>query len=97
MKAQRMIIKIIDIGRWAKIDASCFPPLPNEWRRTRQTVLERDGFRCVYCGDKGGPFEADHVFPRSRGGDDSLSNLVCACRRCNQQKRDKTPEEWMMV
>ncbi|MCK9244132.1 MAG: HNH endonuclease [Candidatus Marinimicrobia bacterium] len=89
-----MFIKIIDISRWAKIDQSCFSELPNYWRRLRMVVFKRDNYQCVYCGDKNGPFEADHVFPRSRGGEDTESNLVCSCRKCNQSKRDKTPEEW---
>jgi hypothetical protein len=29
---------------------------------------------------------ADHVMPVTRGGDDSLSNLVTACWRCNESK-----------
>jgi hypothetical protein len=29
---------------------------------------------------------ADHVMPVTRGGDDSLSNLVTACWRCNETK-----------
>lgn len=42
---------------------------------------------CTYCGDGIGPFERDHVYPKWRGGSDKESNLVLACRRCNQLKR----------
>ena len=42
---------------------------------------------CTYCGDEIGPFERDHVYPKWRGGSDKESNLVLACRRCNQLKR----------
>ncbi len=42
---------------------------------------------CTYCGDVIGPFERDHVYPKWRGGSDKESNLVVACRRCNQLKR----------
>jgi len=42
---------------------------------------------CTYCGDELGPFEKDHVYPKWRGGSDKESNLVLACRRCNQLKR----------
>ena len=31
---------------------------------------------------------ADHVVPRSKGGDDSDSNLVVACYKCNYNKGD---------
>ena len=35
----------------------------------------------------------DHVIPRSRGGGNTWSNLVTCCKKCNQKKRDRTPEE----
>ena len=41
---------------------------------------------CTYCGDQIGPFEKDHVYPKWRGGSDDESNIVLACRRCNQLK-----------
>lgn len=64
------------------------------WKILRDFVLRRDNYTCVYCGTKQGPFEADHIMPRSRGGLDIDTNLVCACRACNRSKKDKTPEEW---
>lgn len=62
----------------------------------RETVLKRDGFRCRYCGvTKTEAFlTIDHVIPRSRGGTDRDDNLVAACVPCNQEKADRTPEEW---
>lgn len=53
-----------------------------QWRALRQTVLERDGHVCQYCG--GRALQADHVTPRSCGGKDVLSNLVACCTRCNE-------------
>ena len=35
----------------------------------------------------------DHIQPTSRGGADRWENVVAACRRCNQHKADRTPEE----
>jgi 5-methylcytosine-specific restriction endonuclease McrA len=36
----------------------------------------------------------DHVIPRSRGGDTSFTNCVCACKHCNNKiKKNRTPEE----
>jgi 5-methylcytosine-specific restriction endonuclease McrA len=35
----------------------------------------------------------DHVLPRSRGGASTWENLVAACRRCNNRKGDRLPEE----
>lgn len=61
------------------------------WAKLRFTVLQRDGFRCVYCGataQDGGRLEVDHVIPRSKGGEDSQDNLVTSCRWCNLGKSD---------
>lgn len=59
----------------------------------RRQVLQRDGFRCRYCGSKKRPLHMDHILPWSRGGSDRADNLVTACQRCNCRKRDRTPEE----
>ena len=56
-------------------------------------VFERDGKVCAYCGGASGPFEIDHVFPWSRGGDHHPGNLTVACRPCNRAKGARTPQE----
>lgn len=48
---------------------------------------------CAYCGDPL-PTQVDHVIPRSRGGSDDRENLAPACRSCNMEKLDFTPEEY---
>jgi 5-methylcytosine-specific restriction endonuclease McrA len=65
-------------------------------KRTR--ILARDGYRCQYCGTRGGTFDLtiDHILPVSRGGSTSPDNLVSACFACNQRKGDRTPEEARM-
>ena len=50
---------------------------------------------CIYCGDSEGPFHMDHVVPRSRGGPDLPDNLAKACARCNSEKSDLLPSEWL--
>lgn len=55
----------------------------------RKRVFERDKHTCRYCGDKNGPFHADHVYPSSKGGETSIENLVTACARCNRKKQAK--------
>jgi 5-methylcytosine-specific restriction endonuclease McrA len=55
-----------------------------------QRILERDHYRCLYCGLDGmASFEnslimtVDFVHPRARKGKKNPSNLVAACRPCN--------------
>lgn len=52
-------------------------------------VYRRDGSRCRYCGDTRGPFQLDHVYPESKGGETSVNNLVVSCSRCNNRKHAK--------
>ena len=62
------------------------------WRRLRETILERDGFLCRYCGEVANT--VDHVTPITRGGTDAHSNLVAACGSCNREKGNRTLNEW---
>src|SRR5690625_3457995 len=71
-----------DVNRKAKI-----PDL------IRRQVIERDGFRCRYCGRTVNLPQLDHVIPESRGGEASLENLVVSCKRCNSKKGPRTPDE----
>lgn len=36
----------------------------------------------------------DHIVPRSQGGTRSPENVVPACRKCNQEKDNKSVEEY---
>lgn len=58
--------------------------------RVRFRILQRDGFRCHYCG--AGPEQdrlvVDHVVPVAKGGSDDDDNLVTACATCNSGKAD---------
>ena len=60
----------------------------------RYRVLVRDKFRCVICGAspaKDGTVElhVDHIFPWSRGGQNTEENLRTLCFKCNLGKGDK--------
>jgi len=59
---------------------------------TRQNIFKRDNHECQYCGTRK-ELTIDHVMPRARGGKDSWTNLVTACKKCNAKKGDYTPEE----
>jgi len=65
---------------------------------TRRGVLARDGHVCQYCERHFAPqqLSLDHVTPRSRGGQTTWENVVCACMKCNTKKGGRTPKEARM-
>jgi 5-methylcytosine-specific restriction endonuclease McrA len=62
---------------------------------TKKNIYLRDNHTCQYCSRKfhGSELTLDHVLPRSRGGRNTWENLVTACKKCNQAKDDRTPDE----
>ncbi len=70
------------------------------YRRNRLIVLKRDNYICSYCG--GVADEADHIIPLSKGGSNTVDNLIASCSRCNNSKSNKlnarmpwTNERWI--
>lgn len=61
----------------------------------KEAMLAKHGHQCVYCDAKNVPLEKDHVRPRSRDGSNALSNLVPACRPCNQRKGNQPIEAFL--
>tara|TARA_A100001515_G_C4560416_1_gene206407 strand:- start:666 stop:1178 length:513 start_codon:yes stop_codon:yes gene_type:complete len=61
----------------------------------RVNVLWRDNNQCQYCANYFNPdkLTLDHVIPKSRGGNNSWTNLVASCKKCNQKKGNKTTKE----
>jgi len=73
---------------------------PDRFRRhrvplSRRNIYLRDGNICQYCGRKFPTSELsiDHVIPRSRGGQNTWTNLVCACTTCNSRKAAQSPAQ----
>ncbi len=65
----------------------------------RQNVIWRDKNICQYCGNKFSieKLTVDHLVPKSRGGENTWTNLVAACKKCNQKKGCRTPTECGMI
>ncbi len=65
------------------------PPLNNT------TLFKRDNHLCLYCGNKfrSENLSRDHVTPLFQGGKDIWVNVVSACKRCNNAKAGRTPEQ----
>lgn len=84
---------------------SASPRLTFYQRNVTRVQRYRGGaFRCNYCGVRlldpvAHPNHADsatidHIVPRCNGGDDNLINLALACRRCNEDKGNKSMMQW---
>ena len=65
---------------------------------TNQMLFVRDRQVCAYCGGRFmvRDLSRDHVVPVSRGGTDSWTNTVTACRSCNTRKGGRSPEQARM-
>jgi len=58
-------------------------------------LLTKWQHQCAYCQASATRLEIDHVRPRSRGGSNRVSNLVIACRACNEAKADLPIETFL--
>ncbi len=65
------------------------PPLSN------RALFRRDQNLCLYCGEQffDAELSRDHVKPLSQGGQDIWTNVVTACKRCNNHKGSRSPEQ----
>lgn len=73
-----------------------FNKLPTrDVKYSRQTLFQRDKFRCAYCGNsfQREQLTVDHIIPRSKGGHSNWGNTVSCCKPCNSVKADRTPEQ----
>lgn len=68
------------------------PPLTN------RELFRRDRHTCMYCLTSLSErhLTRDHVMPLSRGGRNVWTNVVTACRACNQRKADQLLSETTM-
>lgn len=72
--------------RAGRIGPKVRDPIPPQ---LRFRVLQRDGFRCQYCGRAvrdGATLHLDHVVPVAAGGETTEDNLITACETCNLGK-----------
>jgi 5-methylcytosine-specific restriction endonuclease McrA len=87
---------IATIGHQSGYDANrqhnYVPPLNNN------TLFRRDANVCMYCSTHfmARDLTRDHITPISQGGADVWQNVAAACRRCNNHKGGRTPEQARM-
>lgn len=55
-------------------------------------LQEKYNYQCFYCGKSGSNLTKDHVIPVSKGGEDTMENIVPACMECNRRKGVKIYE-----
>lgn len=62
----------------------------------KEYLLARHSHTCAYCDGTSGDnrLEVDHVHPRSKGGGNSVKNLVMTCRSCNEAKGNHLLSDW---
>ena len=73
-------------GRWVINDLY----KNNKWKM-------QSGNYCWYCQKEAASKDdltVDHIFPRSKGGDSSMDNLVMVCKACNSSRNNMDLLEW---
>ena len=76
---------------------------PTRSRIQKYKMWQESDNICIYCGTTvnvkefllGSGIEVEHIIPRSVLFDDSFSNKVCACRKCNKEKDNRTAYDFM--
>jgi 5-methylcytosine-specific restriction endonuclease McrA len=61
----------------------------------REYVLLKWNHQCAYCDAREVPLELDHLHPRSKLGSNRVSNLVAACKPCNQRKGNQDIRDFL--
>ncbi len=77
--------------------------IPTRSRIQKYKMWKESDKICMYCGQpvnvkeflQGFGVEIEHIIPRSLLFDDSFSNKVCACRKCNKDKNNRTAYDYM--
>ena len=82
-----------------------FPALePGAEDLLRFELWKEQGRACPYSGESipiagvlasDNTYQVDHILPWSRFGDDSFLNKALVCAKANQDKRNRTPFEWL--
>lgn len=76
---------------------------PTRNRIMKMKMWEESDYTCMYCGQpvnvkeflEGADVEREHIIPRGLLFDNSFTNQVCSCRRCNSQKGMRTAYDFI--
>lgn len=89
VRGEELVLESIELIDWT--DTTRMYDTPDDEHVSHALIRIRDKFTCGYCLEYGDT--VDHIMPASRGGPNTWTNLVTACRACNGSKADMTPEE----
>lgn len=100
LEYQKKNPQVVALTRGRRRARSAFKISQADHRR----ALARYRNSCAYCGTALGDWgrahknslQWDHVFPLSKGGNDSPGNLLPVCRRCNSGKSAKFLIYWKL-
>ena len=76
---------------------------PSRTRILKYRLWNESKKTCFYCGKvvdlseflNGYDVEVEHIIPKALFFDDSFFNKVCACRKCNAEKKERTAFDYM--
>ena len=66
----------------------------------RLAIYLRDGCACVWCGanvENGAQLTLDHIVGHSKKQDNSATNLVTSCHRCNTSRGTRTVNKFAVA
>ncbi|WP_232729900.1 HNH endonuclease [Paenibacillus phocaensis] len=80
----------VNRGRAVWLDERTIQLLYNPFlfREYRKTVLKRDRYTCLWCGEPA--TTVDHLMPSSKGGSDLPTNLIASCSECNSRRGNRS-------
>jgi len=61
----------------------------HDYEELRERVLQRDGWRCQFCGSRAN-LEVHHQQFRSHSGNDREDNLITLCVDCHSAAHHRT-------
>lgn len=60
-----------------------------------QALQTAQNGHCAYCQRTGYALHIEHIIPVKQGGPSWIWNICLACRKCNLNKGNKTPQQWV--
>ena len=72
--------------------------LAYSYRKWRESVMERDGRKCVICGATD-DLEVHHIKPFAKFPDERLNidNGITLCRKCHKRVHKEKDSEWLYL